>query len=202
MLQIIDNVLPISVFKSLQQKIVYNDTIPFYFMLNTAYDNENITEILKDSYSFHHQVYVTNKSSSLFPYIEMCLLSMFDKAGIECEDVIRVRIGLITNIGKPNIHKPHIDYDFSDYYTGLLYLNDSDGETIIYNELYDPNSNLKSFEYISQVLDNNLTVRQKIKPQENKLIIMKGNVFHSSSNPTDVPARYVINFNFKIKKQI
>jgi hypothetical protein len=196
MIQIIDDILPTQVFKTLQQKIVDNPTFPIYYTSNTVCDGNN------DEYSFFHQVYDSSYKSFLFPYLEMCLLAISDKMRIEYKEIIRIRIGLITNIGKSNIHKAHIDYDFCDYYTGLLYLNNSDGETFVYNETYNHESNLNSFDYIERVLNNNLTVQQRIKPQENKFVLMDGNLYHSSSNPTIVPARYVINFNFRLKDKI
>jgi hypothetical protein len=196
--KVIDDILPTYVFQNLQNKII-NDTFPFYFSNKTVNKHEDIDNISKD-FSFYHVVCDSSYKSHIFPCLEVCLLSIFDKIHIEHNEIIRIRIGLITNIGEINVHKPHVDCDFPNYYTGLLYLNDSDGETFIYNEVYDDSYGIGSFDYIKTILNNNLSVKEKIKPKQNRLLLMNGNVFHSSSNPISVSARYTINFNFTTRQ--
>ena len=96
------------------------------------------------------------------------------------------------------INDPHVDFE-KEHYTGLLYLNDSDGDTFIYNQKYDPSTNLLMQEYFNTFLNGHLSVKETISPKQNRLVIFDGHYFHSSSTPTIVPARYVVNFNFTIR---
>jgi hypothetical protein len=65
----------------------------------------------------------------------------------------------------------------SSFLTGVYYVNDSDGDTVI--------------------IDNNTT--HKIKPKKGSLLIFPSNLNHASSNPSESYNRIVINMVVKIK---
>ena len=79
---------------------------------------------------------------------------------------------------------------------GLLYLNDSDGETIVYNEKYDLQSNVGMADYI---LNKELTVMEKIECKSNRFVLFDELHYHSSTCPTNVDRRIALNFNFTVK---
>ena len=81
---------------------------------------------------------------------------------------------------------PHIDID-GLHYTSIYYTNECNAPTIIYNE--------KSMS--SPVdLSLKLTVKEKIYPKENRLVVFPGNYIHTGMCATDVPYRILINSNF------
>lgn len=70
---------------------------------------------------------------------------------------------------------PHVDSKTS-HMVFLCYLNNSDGDTYIY--------------------DNDLNVIKKISPEKGKYIVFDGNFLHSGSFPKESYARMVLNINF------
>jgi hypothetical protein len=82
-----------------------------------------------------------------------------------------------------NYNLPHIDYHFP-HKTLILYMNDTDGDTYVFNEHYT-GKNLKSF-----------TIQERIKPIENRAVILDGFHYHTASNPLYHDTRVVINVNY------
>jgi hypothetical protein len=78
---------------------------------------------------------------------------------------------------------PHVDSQENKFFSGILYLNDSDGYTFLFDQFYNDNF-------------NNFTIYKKILPQANKLIIFDSNRYHASSNPYKNDFRTVINLVF------
>ena len=78
---------------------------------------------------------------------------------------------------------PHTDFpNVPENITALYYINDSDGDTVIFNEL--------------QGFQNQLTERMRIKPKQGRLVVFNGNVIHAGNNPTTNEPRLVANINF------
>ena len=79
---------------------------------------------------------------------------------------------------------PHIDFsdDFTrKHYTALYYVNNSDGDTIIFDQ------KKRSKEY---------SIHTRISPEKGKLCIFDGEHFHASSRPKKCEFRIVITLNF------
>lgn len=96
------------------------------------------------------------------------------------DSLIRIRAGLQLPVGKRIIHDPHVDF-LEEHYTALFYFSSEidAGHTYIYDKASDMN-----------VLD-------KIEPRENRVLLFKGDVYHSSSAPEKVFKRIAVNVNFK-----
>ena len=197
MIKVFDDILPQQVFDNLQNNIVGdNFNVPFFYSNSTAVGKQN--EVRVNNYGFSHLAYDNGQTNSyLGKLLEVSILHMLDKTNINVKDIMRIRIGLLTYVGRQVINDPHVDFE-KEHYTGLLYLNDSDGDTFIYNQKYDPSTNLLMQEYFNTFLNGHLSVKETISPKQNRLVIFDGHYFHSSSTPTIVPARYVVNFNFTI----
>lgn len=143
-----------------------------------------------DGVQSHGQAY-------LWVSIFYCLLERFDISYDDLEDLIRIRMGLITNVGDQYIHGAHIDYE-RPHYTMLLYLDtiNEGGETTFYNEM----RNLKYKDQDQQLDHETLTVKETLKAVENRCVIFNGHQFHSSSTPIKQASRRAVNFNFTLKK--
>ena len=70
-------------------------------------------------------------------------------------------------------NRPHIAF--------LYYVNDSDGDTIIFNEKEG---------HIGE-----LTIKTRVSPKKGRLIIFGGNIYHAAGRPKK-DIRCVINYNF------
>jgi hypothetical protein len=83
---------------------------------------------------------------------------------------------------------------------GLLYLDDGDGDTQIYNEKYDSSDNADTYQYFQQVHKGQSTIMETSTPEENKLIWFNGLHYHASQSPTTMAKRVVININYTTKE--
>ena len=142
-------------------------------------------------YSFSTNVYdsFSNSMEKTFDILYPTFLIAMERMGIDTAELIRIRVGMITNVNAEYIHDAHVDYTF-DHKTMILYLNDSDGYTYLYNEKYTPGDKV--------VKDpSELTLATKVSPEANKFFIFDGLHYHSSSCPIKHKRRLVVNYNFK-----
>jgi len=72
-------------------------------------------------------------------------------------------------------HTPHIDNGFDDQITALYYVNDSDGDTLFF--------------------DDSGKITKRVTPKKGTLVLWKGKVFHAKSSPIKATSRVVININ-------
>lgn len=86
---------------------------------------------------------------------------------------------------------PHIDYEINDIENSkkwaiIYYVNESDGDTIVYNEK----------EWLEDL--SKYTIKKKISPKKGRIIFIKGDLFHSASIPSSkYSKRIVINYNLE-----
>lgn len=189
-----DNILSPQVFNCLCNE-VFSHSVPWYHTSTSFGDNSNT---LHDHSFFHMPISDGQLNSQLGQYCYMSLLIMLDKLNVKIDQVDRARLGLLEPklVGK-YVNRPHIDKS-EDHYVGLLYLNDSDGETIIYNEKYDVSSGADVTEFYENNLQKNLTIRKKVECKANRFVMFDGLHYHSSTCPTNVSKRIALNFNFTI----
>jgi hypothetical protein len=98
----------------------------------------------------------------------------------------RIRLGLKCfkhGFVDGNYNLPHIDYHYP-HKTLILYMNDTDGDTYVFNEHYT-GQDLHSF-----------TIQERVNPIENRAVILDGFHYHTASNPLHHDTRVVINVNY------
>ena len=69
----------------------------------------------------------------------------------------------------------------------MYYINDSDGDTIIFNE-----------SYIDNKPESNFTIRKKITPKQGRIVIFPTSLYHSGSHCVDNNVRCVLNINIEV----
>ena len=78
---------------------------------------------------------------------------------------------------------PHVDFpNTKENMTAIYYVNDSDGDTVIFNEEYG---------YQGQ-----LTEKKRITPKQGRLVVFKGKLMHAGNYPTTNKPRIIANINF------
>ena len=208
---VIENLVPISYQNHLYDKYTKN----FYWYLknlnnSTSYNSNEeskyispknkIYNNIQEGYQFTYQHFVfdtpTLEPSSLSPFHLLHYIQMYTNYNYEISP-LRIK----TNFQPPlpnkihNSHsKPHIDITASlqspntpsDLYTLLYYVNNSDGDTIIFNEGYHGYPVEK------------FTLQKKITPKKGLMVMFPTNTFHCGSHPINSKARIVINFNFQL----
>jgi hypothetical protein len=187
MISIYEDVLPIGLFDLLTNAVI-SDEMPWFYSPNSAY-GDLIEDNSLDQGNLYHLAFSTSTlPSPLAPIcnyiIQGCLKDKFKHF-----QVFRARLALQMWKGDNSItHGAHIDCEVP-HMVGLLYLNDSDGDTIIYEQEYDWGSQVTAPPKV-------LTEKLRVSPKANKLVIFEGNHFHASSAPIIHANRYILNFNW------
>ena len=146
---------------------------------------------------FGHMAYLADESEPMISPLSSLLLPILfvfcDKANIEYNALLRVRVGLFTRtITDAKHHNPHVDYG-EPHRTAVYYVNDSDGDTVIFDQTFDDVSVEDSGRYANE---NRFTIRRSIAPQRGKMICFDGRHYHASSYPTKAGKRIAITYNF------
>lgn len=177
---------------ALYQRLTGNQ-FPWLFSRTSAFkdDLEGVPKIENDA-SFS-MTYHSAEECTFASFIFACVLSMFDKACIDCEEIFRLRIGLIPRAGREIVHLPHTD-EHQHHKTALYCVSGKSGDTVFYNE---------RAEFTGIEGDNTMpprpskfTIQQRITPKPNQLVVFDGSIYHSSSTPTDDEPRVMLNVNF------
>jgi hypothetical protein len=156
-------------------------------------DNVPDNKEVRNSISFHHTPMQrgANEASFIWDKVKPIVFASEEKFGIEVSNIIRCRINLtcpVPNFGSDNYNVPHVDWpDLDNYFTLLYYLDDSDGDTFIFNE------------HIDDGFPNTVTIDQRISPKSNMALLVDGGKYHASSNPVKSNKRITINFNIELK---
>jgi hypothetical protein len=172
---------------------VFDPGTPWYSLSTDYYNIQN-----PDMYShaWAHLAYsLDSPPSHLGDMMLMASLSALDRANEPVNKIIRIRLGLHTVSPVSRLGSPHVDYNLP-HKTALIYLTSSDGDTLVYNQKYDPNSNTDTYQYFMETYQGRVSVAATSTPEENKMICFDGMHYHSSSSPTNSAKRVTININY------
>jgi hypothetical protein len=136
----------------------------------------------------HVAVRDSRQNTEFFQLIESVVeqLATTLKSNIEIK---RAKFNLLTESQDQTHHYPHVDLDSvedKDIKTAIYYVNDSNGDTYIFNET-------------APLVNPIVTINERITPKKGSAIIFDSNIFHCSSSPT-TGKRIVLNIVFKIVK--
>ena len=155
---------------------------------NSSFDKGDSNII--NSQQFVHLIYGDNGPCSMLygEVVNPILWSLQDKTGVEITSIQRIKANLLTPNGSTvdNYNPPHIDINKQEYLSMVYYVNDSDGDT----RIFDKN--------VEQGFDN-MTIIHSNTPSQGNAIIFPSNRFHCSSNPIQSNVRCIINFVFTVK---
>jgi hypothetical protein len=184
--QIIDNALPETLFRKLYYKVVYDNNgygISYNALLTTYYD------IGVDHFCMTNR---PKPTEPLWELAEDCLLAIQDKMDHKIQKGIsRLQYNCFLKHTQQE-RQPHVDSE-SEHMVGILYLNDSDGDTVLYNETAEMNEILHSSKNMEGM---SFTEALKVTPKANRLLVFNGKHYHASGIPVETSRRMVINYNF------
>jgi hypothetical protein len=193
-------------YRDILAELLLGPDFPWYYNASTNYvtgldELENtiiIDDKVKESSQFTHKfVYADSANSDHAHYLQEAL------------DVIQTEIGKIKRIKriKSNLLLKEADYP-TDYYhpihvdnhgdiakndwTFLYYVNDSDGDTIIYNEHWADDWKQSG---------KPLTIQDRVTPKGGTGILFKSTQYHTSCPPILSNRRAVINFIFEMEDE-
>jgi hypothetical protein len=119
--------------------------------------------------------------------------------GQRMEDLYRIRVGFLTptNESGGKYNTPHVDFLW-DHYTACFYVNDSDGDTVIFKDTINELSGEVCEESLNEFAnEHDFTILESIRPQRNRVCIFNGKNFHASTKPKINERRLVITVNYK-----
>lgn len=186
--KILDNLIPQSMAESIERTMLHT---LFAYNPSTIADldwDQNDSNV-KPTHQFIHPVLHTDGTpeDNLFEAVGLPILWFLEqKTGIKFLDINRIKINLLTpnNTTEDNYAPPHYDVPDPGWVSMVYYINDSDGDTKIFDK------------YVAQ-RNTDLKVIGTSTPKAGNAVIFDSNRWHSSSNPIKFPSRYVINFVFK-----
>jgi hypothetical protein len=150
---------------------------PWFYRAHSSYAADKISQ-------FSHVFYAEGKvNSSLFNLVTP-LITMFElKTEHKIEWIQRAKANLLLDMPykKNNLKKAiHKDTNDEGYISLLYYVEDADGDTIIYSK------------------DKKKEVN-RVSPKANRAFIFKGDEWHNATPPKKYQTRKIINLIFKVK---
>jgi hypothetical protein len=162
-----------------------------------------VDDYTKDHPQFVHTAY--NEQFSMmsgYNFLIRPLMQLFkENIGDFSITVSRIKINLVP--AQPNYPEgfyscPHIDSHYEDNeYVFLYYINDSDGDTIFFNEFCGLAIDGK--DDTPALNPDKLTVQKRISPKKGSAAFFKANKFHTGEPPRNTNTRAVINFVMRIE---
>lgn len=178
------------------EKTVIGKHFPLFYQTETClYDEskpayqERVDKNTKDSIQFTHMAVWNGEPDSKF-------WPLFLPLTFQAENLFNVRLQVVrckVNATYPTVgfldnqyNPPHKDQEDPNMMVGIYYVNDSDGDTLFFEE---PASNFTTDEF---------KVVTKVSPKKGNFVLFPASVLHAGRPPIVAPSRYVINFNFKV----
>lgn len=182
-MRIVDDALLAKDFEQLRTTIFDKD-FPWFYARKTFDD-----EIITNPYLYgwvHFVMPQRSYGSQLSDTLPGLLFTMLERHDEIVERIIRIRIVMNTTAPEPWLNGVHTDYS-RPHRTALLYLDDADGDTVVYRETYEPD----------HVRDpSQLTVLGTISPKPNRLAVFDGLHLHTGTLPVKANRRVVLNVNY------
>ena len=139
-------------------------------------------------YQLSHIITKGGKNISAFSHLANGVFNNIKRYHNSDIDIIRAKFNLLQNIRVDEPHWPHIDTIDDTTKVCIYYVNDSDGDTLIFNNTY-PNA-------------NNLEVIERITPKQGKAIFFNSDQYHASSSPIKNEYRIVLNVIYRLVEKM
>lgn len=185
---IIDNVINQTYQNEIERSLL-REMGPAWFLLDDVAYPSNAVKTKQPG--IVHPLFEKNEGI-LSPLYNLMLPLIFEstsKINFTFEEVIRGRAFM--QFPTPELHVNHAHVDSNDpHLVCLYYVNDSNGDTVIYNQTPADIPNLPGFDAEA------MTIKKKVSPKKGRMVLFNGALYHSSSTPT-TNRRCVVNFNIK-----
>jgi hypothetical protein len=147
-------------------------------------------EQTKESIQFTHKLYTDGTFDSEYvDFIMKIMKGLEEKEGIVCTKMLRAKCNLLpqdASYGTDFYHPPHVDIinptDIN--YSLIYYVNNSDGDTILFNEQFGDEF-------------DKLTIAHRQTPKEGCALLFKSGTYHASSSPMLTNSRVIMNIVFE-----
>ena len=193
---VLDNFTPKSLQDRIEHFLMFGDQVTWQYRSQTGGvddtqdpNNKSIRETFQHCHDMY--AYDTGGQKSLFIEPAMSNIYFIEQTYGPIEMLHRVKANLlIKDVEAVNTyHPPHVDSLIDNSLSMVYYVNDSDGDTILFDKQVDHTSPNKH-----QHLG--LTEIGRVSPKKGRAVIFNSNRFHASSNPINNERRVVINTVF------
>lgn len=178
---IIDDFVPVEV-QDLISAIVNSEDMPWFYR-----DHTLIEPAPNDTPFFTHLMFHREQARESFHFTAM--QPLYSRMGeiIPSGSILRSQINLMLRKDVRLVQSPHVDLlPTTPAITALYYINDSDGDTILYEQVAGPDSSLQTdLSLVSEAF--------RVTPKKGRMVFFRADRYHSSSSPTNVNRRMAIN---------
>lgn len=181
---ILDDVIP-EAYADAVENFIFKLNFPWWYQSDSAF-GPNSSDIFFPSLN-HCLVRHGETVNPSFEFLLPMLYYVSDRINLNFNAVISAKSCLqlpLIMTSEDRSNNPHVDVEL-DHTVILYYVNDSDGETIIYDKIYEKNVDFKK---------DQLSIRQRITPKKGRFLIFNGKYLHNSTTPKYGP-RCVLNFD-------
>jgi hypothetical protein len=191
----IDNIIPVDQQKYIAD-IMTGFSFPWVLNKNIVSGDDCFLNQKNNPPGFNHFFYEHNKSTSnFFDMVYPIVLSLTSQVkNLPINRLLRMRANLTLSGQSTELDQfmPHID-SFFPHYVAIYYVNNSDGDTIIFNETNDDfDSGEKD---INKIKLGPFSVKRRITPKQGKLLLFPGHYYHTASFCKESEFRCLININ-------
>lgn len=185
---VIDDIINTTYQNELEGNFLAEMNAAWYLLDDVAYPGNAVAH---QQPGIVHPLFELNKGimSPLFNLALPLVMQSTSTINFNYESVIRGRAFIQFPNHSTHVNHAHVDTN-EPHLVCLYYVNDADGDTVIYNETVDELINLPG------LTNDMLTVKQTISPKKGRVVLFNGNRYHSSSTPT-TNKRCIINFDVK-----
>ena len=184
MIEVYDNFLPQPYFDSLSD-LLTSPNFSWNFFPNITATKE-LSDDNSSGFSFtifnsiqNYSIRETKESWITLP----ALFSIQEK--VKCKTIVRARYDLTTYNPSNYRHPYHIDMNHHSFVSAILYMNESDGSTLIYDKKV---VNAKDIDYTKEY-----EIKKSIDPLPNRLLVFDGNYVHTGHSPSKHKSRILLN---------
>ena len=201
---LIDNVIPESYQDAIVDRVQGVNYFPWFLLHRIGhpdhygkgttpnYVDPNIT----DDAGFFHMAFDGDQYSPHFDFFRPVLDFFSEKTGIKIGRLLRVRLRYThgsTVHTEEKYAAPHVDfYTGRPYNTLVYYADDSDGDTIIFDKIFNPEE-----EEYNPVFSEPLPELLRVTPKKGQGLFFNGHRFHAGNFPVTYSSRIIINYDFE-----
>lgn len=139
--------------------------------------NKNVKDYLK----FTHDFYDLQSQSDNTKICDVVFDYFLNRVNLSSVRIFRAKANLQTQFtgnNKYTHNTPHVDMIDMPHYVLIYYVNNSDGDTILF--------------------ENDESIIAKVSPKKGRYLLFNGSTLHAGSNPVNSDYRIIINYNFDI----
>jgi hypothetical protein len=190
MIKIIENLITPSYANAIEADVA---TFSWRYLDDITYDGESANP------GFVNVIYEHNNAvSDWYPFIKPLALQIADAIDAPIFKLLRMRVGFLLPGNAPaRPATPHVDF-FQPHYTACYYINDADGDTVVYNQKLNDIGDQEINQHVVQdyVTKTNFTIAQTSTPRKGSVCVFDGKHFHSSTAPFKYKKRFVLTINW------